>query len=223
MRKLSWSWQGFKHGLEEEGIPLLGATIGGGIGHARGAPLTGAALGYALGGGASLLKAKIRGEPVSPSRKYLAGGALGYGAGGLAHAALRAKLPAPLVGKGFKAALSRGLHSPKAIGGMLEEGLPAAGATLGTATAMAMTKKPQKAKTASALVAMADELAKIALDLGPRGRAVNAPPSASFGAASNWTPSNIGPRIPKAVTSTLAQRVAARRNLLTQTALKAIR
>lgn len=139
----AWSWKGFKEGLQDEGVPLSGATIGAGLGgmlgRGGGGVTRGAALGYAAGSGVSILRSKLRGEQPSMSRKLLAAGGLGYGMGGGLHA-----LGEHLTQKAKPGALRTLFHggaSPQAghrlAAGLTEEGLPAIGATLMTARTMA--------------------------------------------------------------------------------------
>lgn len=157
LEKLAWDWHGFREGLADEGIPLGGATIGAALGARSGAGLRGAALGYAAGGGVSLLRSKLKGEKPSAARKMLAAGALGYGAGGLAHGALQKATKSSTKGLGKNKWLRQAFHNEKSFkGGLVEEGLPAIGATLGTATSMATDKKPQQPqqKMASVLFGM---------------------------------------------------------------------
>lgn len=140
LQKLAWSWEGFKEGVRDEGIPLGGAVLGAGLGSIYGKGLTGAALGYAAGGGASILRSKLRGEQVSPEQKVLAMSALGYGAGGLLHAGIAKKFPTGAFGEVEK-------HLPwktNLVRGLTEEGLPALGAVLGTGAAMATTPRPHQ-------------------------------------------------------------------------------
>lgn len=136
--KLAFSWHGFREGLVDEGIPLAGATLGAGFGGLRGA-----ALGYAGGGGISLLRSKLRGERPSMSRKLLAAGALGYGTGGLLHGGLEHLTRGATAGS-----LGQQLfHAPGAgtfVSRLSEEALPAAGATLGTGVAMGTMKKNKR-------------------------------------------------------------------------------
>lgn len=135
--KLAWSWEGFKEGVRDEGIPLGGAVIGAGLGSIYNKGLTGAALGYAAGGGASILRSKLLGEEISPEQKVLALSALGYGAGGLLHAGLAKSRPHGVFGE-----VEKGLPwKTNLVRGITEEGLPAIGAVLGTGTAMATTKR----------------------------------------------------------------------------------
>lgn len=150
LEKLSkMDWHKFREGLVDEGIPLTGATLGAAIGGKYGKGLTGAALGYAAGGGASLLRSKLKGETPSASRAMLAGGALGYGLGGLGHAGLSAAFKNSRKA-GAMGAIGRGLHQEgRFLHGALEEGLPAIGATLGTATAMGMHKDKPEPQTAN--------------------------------------------------------------------------
>jgi len=133
LEKIAWDWKGFKEGIVDEGIPLGGATIGATLGHAK--PLRGAALGYAAGGALSLMRGKGKkktAEEPSDARRVLGASAMGYGAGAGAHLGLSriAKFRPHLHAKGWKGAL-------------LEEGLPAIGATLATGVAMATRKKKQ--------------------------------------------------------------------------------
>ena len=130
LRKTSMDWHKFREGVEDEGIPLGGAAIGAALSKNS---LRGAALGYAAGGGASLLRSKLRGEQPSMSRKILAASALGYGAGGAAHGALEHVLGHnPKAAKYFTEATGRGRF--------VSEALPAAGATLGTGIALGTSK-----------------------------------------------------------------------------------
>lgn len=136
----------FKEGLVDEGIPLGGATLGAALGSHLGkgkGALTGAALGYAAGSGASLLRPHKDGEGPSLGRRLLALSGLGYGIGGLAHGGTR------YLTKGIKpgtlksvfhgveglapGAPSKWTHAREAL---VEEGLPALGATLGAGYAM---------------------------------------------------------------------------------------
>jgi hypothetical protein len=164
LEKRAWNWHGFKEGLQDEGIPLTGATLGAGVGTMMGKGLTGGALGYAVGGGASILKSKLRGEDPSESRNMLAAGAAGYGTGGLLHA-LGSKLthgPKGALGQAFtsgkpgalKTMFHGGEHGgswkQKLVGGLVEEGLPALGATLGTAISMGRSKKHKQQMAAAA-------------------------------------------------------------------------
>ena len=167
----TWSWKGFKEGLADEGIPLAGATAGAGLGRLAqmsGRPglknmtsLTGAALGYAAGSGASMLRAKLRGDTKGPStaQRVLAMSGLGYGMGGIAHAGASALAARGVQRAGVAGAkapgmlrkafapeamhelghnVSRGTH---ALGSTLEEALPAAAATGMTGAALATEKK----------------------------------------------------------------------------------
>ena len=135
----TWSWKGFKEGLQDEGIPLAGATIGAGFGGLRGA-----ALGYAAGGAASMLRSKLRGEQPSMGRKLLAASALGYGAGGLMHGGITGAAKR-FGGQGAKALFpSHGM--PESFKSrLLEEALPAAGATLATGYTMAKHQPQEQA------------------------------------------------------------------------------
>lgn len=138
--KLSWNWEGFKEGLVDEGIPLAGATLGAGLGGLKGSALRGAALGYAAGGGASILRSKLKGEEPSLSRKLLAASALGYGLGGLSHWGLEHATHGAPVGsirqKMFHPNTAVHPHGTF-VSNLTEEALPALGATLGTGVAMA--------------------------------------------------------------------------------------
>jgi hypothetical protein len=136
LEKRAWSWHGFKEGLQDEGIPLAGATIGAGLGGLRGA-----ALGYAVGGGASMLRSKLRGEQPSMGRKLLAASALGYGAGGLTHAGLEHLTHGARAGS-IAQKLFHPLNQNKGtfVSRLAEEALPAAGATLATGYTMAKAK-----------------------------------------------------------------------------------
>ena len=149
--KLAWSWDGFKEGLRDEGIPLAGATLGAGVGSIYNKGLTGAALGYALGGGASILRSKLQGKEVSPEQKMLALGALGYGAGGLAHAGLGRLRPHGIFGEASEVVKTvPGAWRQKLVRGLTEEGLPALGATLGTAYAVGSSKQHPNAPQVTA-------------------------------------------------------------------------
>lgn len=138
--KLAFNWHGFREGIADEGIPLAGATVGAGLGGIRGA-----ALGYAAGGGVSLLRSKLKGEKPSAARKLLAAGALGFGAGGLAHSGLgglakrRGGATMKKLFNTSNTAHSTGLQHA------VEEGLPAAGATLATGIASGTEKKNKPA------------------------------------------------------------------------------
>ena len=138
VEKLGFDWGKFREGVVDEGIPLGGATIGAALGHRN--PLRGAALGYAGGSAASLareqLKPKEKRKAMPLSRKILAGSGLGYGAGGLAHAALASRA----AGKAGKS-IFKGHGMAQAAA---EEALPAAGATLGTGIAMGTHKGKDK-------------------------------------------------------------------------------
>jgi len=148
MKKIAFSWQGFKEGVTDEGIPLAGATIGAGLGsylgHGHGG-LTGAALGYAAGAGASLLRSKMRGEKPSTAQRVLALSGLGYGLGGLAHAgagrALLHSKPGVLKsvfhGAEGMAPGARNIGRAHFLGGLAEEGIPALGAVGATGLALA--------------------------------------------------------------------------------------
>jgi hypothetical protein len=126
LEKKSWDWGKFREGIVDEGIPLAGATVGAGMGGLRGA-----ALGYAAGGGLSLLRSKLKGEKPSTTRKLLAAGALGYGGGGLMHAGL-----AHLTRDAAKGGLAHRLFRTHGVSSrLMEEALPAAGATLATGIA----------------------------------------------------------------------------------------
>ena len=135
LKHASWSWKGFKEGLVDEGIPLAGATVGAGVGGLRGA-----ALGYAVGGGASMLRSKLRGEEPSMGRKLLAASALGYGVGGLAHGGLEKMTHGARRGsfaqKAFHPGNAKGTFGSR----LMEEALPAAGATLATGYTVAKSK-----------------------------------------------------------------------------------
>lgn len=139
-QKMAFSWQGFKDGIEEEGIPLSGAVLGAGLGWRN--PLRGAALGYLGGSAASVGKALATGEEVTPARALLAASGAGYGLGALGHMGLQKFVPnAAIAGR----KLFQG-HGPIQSG--LEELLPATGATLGAGLASGLThnqtKQPQK-------------------------------------------------------------------------------
>jgi hypothetical protein len=139
-QKMAFSWQGFKDGIEEEGIPLSGAVLGAGLGWRN--PLRGAALGYLGGSAASVGKALATGEEVTPARALLAASGAGYGLGALGHMGLQKFAPnAAIAGR----KLFQG-HGPIQSG--LEELLPATGATLGAGLASGLThnqtKQPQK-------------------------------------------------------------------------------
>lgn len=137
-------WAGFKEGLRDEGIPLAGATLGAGVGEAMGHPLIGGALGYAAGAGASALRAKLKKDPPSEARNVLAASGAGYGAGGLTHVGLGKALGSE---SGIRQILFS-THEPIPHGifntpgkagflrGLVAEGLPAAGAVLGTGLMM---------------------------------------------------------------------------------------
>lgn len=149
--KQAWDSKKFREGLADEGIPLAGATLGAGIGAMYKNGLTGAALGYAAGGGASILRSKLRGEKPSESRRFLAAGALGYGAGGLTHAGISGLAHNAKPGA-FRTALREGAAVTKRgkfLHGALEEGVPAIGATLGTGIAMGTQKKEKQAQIRS--------------------------------------------------------------------------
>jgi hypothetical protein len=146
LEKIAWDGKKFREGLIDEGIPLAGATIGSRYG------LRGAALGYAAGGGVSLARSYLKGEKPSHQRKLLAAGALGYGAGGLAHHALEKATAG--TGKGILKRIRPVFHPPSGdiakirTKNMVEEALPAAGATLATGIASGTTgpkKKPNEA------------------------------------------------------------------------------
>jgi hypothetical protein len=148
--KTAFDWGNFREGISAEGIPLAGATLGAGIGSMYHKGLTGAALGYAAGGGLSLLRSKLKGEKPSLSRKILAGGALGYGLGGLTHAGLgrlaAARLPAQSTLRQVLTEVPGGAtRRLRFAHGLTEEGLPAIGATLGTGIAMGAGKKKSRA------------------------------------------------------------------------------
>lgn len=138
LEKLAFDWDQFKEGLYDEGIPLAGATIGA----AAGKGLRGAALGYSAGAGVSMLGSKLKGEEPSSARRLLAGGALGYGMGGLAHGAIESTT------KGVKNRTVQNMfHNPGSRAHYFaEEGIPAVGATLGTATAMGYEGKHKHKK-----------------------------------------------------------------------------
>ena len=141
--KTAWDWEKFKEGLVDEGIPLTGATIGAGLGGLKGSALRGAALGYAAGGGASILRSKLKGEEPSLSRKLLAASALGYGLGGLSHwGAEHATHGAPMGSIRQKMFHPNTATHPSGtfVSNLTEEALPALGATLGTGVAMATHK-----------------------------------------------------------------------------------
>lgn len=148
-----WDSKKFREGLIDEGIPLAGATIG-----ARYGGLRGAALGYAAGGTASLARSYAKGEKPSLSRKLLAAGALGYGAGGGAHALLEHASKGAKAGKGILGKIRHGFHAGKGSSPKLrrtvEEALPAAGATLATGVAMG-TSGGKKDKEKKAMLKMA--------------------------------------------------------------------
>ncbi len=139
-RKLAWSWDGFKEGLVDEGIPLSGAVIGAAVGHKN--PLRGAALGYLGGSAASVGRSLATGEPIGPGQALLAASGAGYGLGALGHMGLQKVLPAASrLGKAFNG------HGMLQSG--VEELMPAVGATLGAATAGGLThKQNQPAKIA---------------------------------------------------------------------------
>jgi hypothetical protein len=153
LEKISeWDSKKFREGLVDEGIPLAGATIG-----ARYGGLRGAALGYAAGGTASLARSYAKGEKPSMSRKLLAAGALGYGAGGGAHALLEHATKGAKAGKGILGKIRSGFHagagsSPK-LRRTVEEALPATGATLATGVAMGTSgsKKDKEKKAMSGM------------------------------------------------------------------------
>lgn len=178
LEKLAFDWGQFREGLVDEGVPLAGATAGAALG--GGNRLRGAALGYAAGGAASLLRNKLSTDPakrnkkMSATQKVLGASALGYGAGGAIHA-----LGSSAVKKTGKGLLTKAFHGGEhsRLAGLVEEALPATGATLGTAVSMGMT--PHKKKTPAAgfqpeqdnpmpqtqpkiASAMRDELSKIA-------------------------------------------------------------
>ena len=147
LEKDAWNWEGFKEGLADEGIPLSGAVLGAAIGTPLHHPLAGAALGYSLGSGASLLRSKLRGEEPSTARRVLAMSGLGYGLGGLAHLRLsslaKQKAPSSLFRRLFDESVPHG----KLVSfgrGMIEEGLPALGATTATGIALATDKRHKK-------------------------------------------------------------------------------
>lgn len=145
----TWSWKGFKEGLQDEGVPLAGATVGAGLGGMLSKGLSGttrgAALGYAAGSGVSLLRSKLRGEKPSMSRKLLAAGGLGYGMGGSLHALgeMATKKAKPgMLRTMFHGGASKGARF---AAGLTEEGLPALGATLMTGRAMAQHQPQEQA------------------------------------------------------------------------------
>lgn len=140
--KLAWSWEGFKEGLQDEGIPLSGATIGAGLGAIKKKGLTGAALGYAAGSGASILRSKLKGEEPTTARKVLALSGLGYGMGGMAHAGL-GRLTKNIKPGTLRSVFHEAEHDPSKIRllqGLAEEGIPALGATTMTGVALATDK-----------------------------------------------------------------------------------
>jgi len=142
--KLAWSWEGFKEGLQDEGIPLSGATIGAGLGHAikKGKGLTGAALGYAAGSGASILQSKLKGEEPSTARKVLALSGMGYGMGGLTHAGLE-RITKNIKPGALKSIFHEGAKDTwkaRLMQAGAEEGIPALGATAMTGVALATDK-----------------------------------------------------------------------------------
>jgi hypothetical protein len=134
--KTAWDWHKFREGVEDEGIPLAGATIGA----VAGKGLRGAALGYAAGSGASLLRSKLKGEKPSKARKILALSGLGYGAGGITHGVLEKAVVGRAASKGEKVLEKArkwfpGHGAVTRRSALLEEGIPAAGAVLGTGLA----------------------------------------------------------------------------------------
>lgn len=149
LEKIAFDWKKFREGVRDEGIPLSGATMGAALGAIAKAkkfpltPLTGAALGYAFGSGASLAHAKMTGKKPSLSRKLLALSGLGYGLGSLSHGGIKTLSKGMKPGSfktlfhgtggmrvGKSSTVARGLE---ALG---EEGLPALGATLGAGYAL---------------------------------------------------------------------------------------
>jgi len=131
--KLAWDWSQFREGLADEGVPLGGAAIGATLSKNS---LRGAALGYAAGGGLSLLRSKLKGEKPSLARKLLAASALGYGAGGGLHAVTEHMLK-------NKAGVAPWFTEATKRGRFLSEALPAAGATLATGLAMGSYRDAQ--------------------------------------------------------------------------------
>jgi hypothetical protein len=145
--KDAWSWEGFKEGLADEGIPLSGAVLGAAIGTPLHHPLAGAALGYSLGSGASLLRSKLKGEEPSTARRVLAMSGLGYGLGGLAHLGLSALAKRKASSSLFRRLFDESVPHGKLVSfgrGMIEEGLPALGATTATGIALATDKSRKK-------------------------------------------------------------------------------
>jgi hypothetical protein len=138
LEKQAFDWHSAKEGLIDEGIPLTGASIGAHIAK-PGKGLRGAALGYALGGGASIARSYLKGEKPSKTRRILAAGALGYGAGGGLHAigeTLTKAHPASAAGKMF--------HGNTRLVQGMEETIPAIGATLGTGIGAGLGSKKNK-------------------------------------------------------------------------------
>jgi hypothetical protein len=131
-RKLAWSWDGFREGLVDEGIPLSGAVIGAAVGHKN--PLRGAALGYLGGSAASVGRSLATGEPIGPGQALLAASGAGYGLGALGHMGLQKALPAA-------SRLGRAFNGHGMLQSGVEELMPAVGATLGAATAGGLTHK----------------------------------------------------------------------------------
>jgi hypothetical protein len=155
LEKMAFDWKKFREGVSDEGVPLTGATIGAALGGSKRlgqiGGLRGAALGYAAGSGLSILRSKLKGEKPSMGRKVLALSGLGYGMGGLAHAGLEAAVKAPATRAGREASAkvlkwfpAHGKETWQ--GNLLEEGIPAAGAILGTGVAYGGQKKGTEQK-----------------------------------------------------------------------------
>lgn len=135
LEKAAFDRKKFKEGLWDEGIPLTGATIGAALGAKSHNVLRGAALGYAVGGGASLARSYLKKEKPSLSRKLLAAGAFGYGAGGLGHGAIQKLTRGARKGSFAQKWFHPAKDVPTWRSAMAEEALPAAGATVATGLA----------------------------------------------------------------------------------------
>lgn len=135
--KTAWSWEGFKEGVKDEGIPLSGAIVGAALGHRN--PLRGAALGYLGGSAASVGSSLAQGKEITPGQALLAASGAGYGLGALGHMAGAKYLPNAAIA-GRKLFQGHGM-----LQSGIEEAMPAVGATLGAGVGSALTHKKEKA------------------------------------------------------------------------------